>query len=130
MSFEPIPQRTEEVARGVIDAAFTVHRELGPGLLESVYEACLCHELTCRGIPFRSQLSLPVMYRGIQVDAGLRLDVLVSECVILELKAVERLLPVHEAQCLTYLKLTKHRLGFVLNFNVPRLKEGIRRIVL
>ena len=82
MSFEPIPQRTEEVAREVIDAAFTVHRELGPGLLESVYEACLCHELTCRGIPFRSQLSLPVMYRGIQVDAGLRLDVLVSECVI------------------------------------------------
>lgn|GEM_PF-135086 len=130
MSFEPIPVETEFAAKTLIDAAFSVYRELGPGLLESVYEACLCHELTLRGVAFQSQLALPVKYRGMQLDGGLRLDLVVENRLVIELKAVEMLLPVHEAQVLTYLKLSGHRLGILLNFNVPRIKDGIKRIVL
>lgn len=130
MSFEPIPGETEAAARVLVDAAFSVHRELGPGLLESVYEACLCHELSLRGVEFQSQVVLPIKYRGIQLDGGLRLDLVVANRLVVELKAVEVILPVHEAQVLTYLKLSGHRLGLLFNFNVPRIKDGIKRIAL
>jgi GxxExxY protein len=127
---EPIPGVVEEAGARLLDAAFEVHRKLGPGLLESVYEICVCHELSKSGVPFQRQLSLPISYDGILIDAGLRLDLVVADCVIAEFKAVENLLPVHEAQLLTYLKLAGKRLGFVINFNVPLLKHGIKRIVL
>ena len=125
-----IPEETERIAKAVIDAAFAVHKALGPGLLESVYEVCLCHELSKRGIAFRSQVTLPVTYDGVRLDAGLRLDVLAAEAVVVELKAVEKHNPLFEAQLLTYLKLTGHRLGLLINFNVALLKDGIKRMVL
>jgi GxxExxY protein len=129
-SYEAIPMETEQVARQVVDAAFAVHKNLGPGLLESVYEVCLCHELSKRGVPFQTQVSLPVVYDGVRLDAGLRLDILAAESVIVELKAVEKHNPLFDAQLLTYLKLTGHRLGLLINFNVPLFKDGIKRIVL
>ncbi|MFZ9739783.1 MAG: GxxExxY protein, partial [Prochlorotrichaceae cyanobacterium] len=110
--------------------AFTVHSALGAGLLESVYEVCLEYELTKRGLKVDRQVALPVIYDNIRLDAGFRLDLLVNRCVIIELKAVETLLPVHTAQVMTYLKLSKHRLGLLINFNVPLIKSGIKRIVL
>ena len=128
--FEPIPAETEELAKAVVDAALKVHKSLGPGLLESVYEICLAHELKLRGIPFQTQVALPVIYEGITIDAGLRLDLLVKDCLIVELKAVETMHPLFDAQLLTYLKLSGKRLGLLINFNVPVLKDGIRRIVL
>jgi GxxExxY protein len=127
---EPIPIDIEGSGAKLLDAAFDVHRNLGPGLLESVYEACVCHELAKRGVPFVRQASLPILYDGTLIEAGLRLDMIVADAVIVEFKAVESLLPVHEAQLLTYLKLTNKRLGFLINFNVPLLKHGIKRIVL
>jgi GxxExxY protein len=127
--FEPIPARAEEVAAAIIDAAIKVHKTLGPGLLESVYEACLCYELSIRGIPFRRQVDLPVRYAGILIEAGFRIDVLADECVIAEIKAKEAIIPIDEAQLLTHLKLANIRLGFLLNFNVPLMKDGIRRMV-
>jgi GxxExxY protein len=114
----------------VLDAAFEVHRRLGPGLLESVYEVCLCHELAKRRISFQSQVSLPVLYDSIRLDAGLRLDLLVEDQLVVELKAVEKLIPLHEAQLLTYLKLSGKRLGLLLNFNTALLKDGVKRVVL
>jgi GxxExxY protein len=114
----------------VLDAAFEVHRKLGPGLLESVYESCVCYELQKRAIPFQRQVCLPIKYDGIQIDGGLRLDVVIASEIIAEIKAVETILPVHEAQLITYLKLTGMRLGFLINFNVPLLKHGIKRVVL
>ncbi len=128
--FEPIAAETERVATQVMDAAFKVHRALGPGLLESVYEICLCHELAKQNVPFEKQLSLPVVYDGIRLDAGLRLDLLVADVVIVELKAVERMSPLYEAQLLTYLKLSGKRLGLLINFNAPVLKDGFKRLVL
>ena len=113
-----------------MDAAFKVHRALGPGLIEAVYEVCLCRELAMLEMPFQRQLELPVVYEGIRLDAGLRLDLLVDDSVIVELKAVEKMIPLHEAQVLTYLKLTGKRLGLLINFNVPVLKDGFKRIVL
>ncbi len=127
---QAIPLRTDEVARQVVDAAFAVHKSLGPGLLESVYEACLVHELIKRGLNVKSQVSLPVIYDSLKIDAGLRLDVIVEECVIIELKAVEAILPVHRAQLLTYLKMSEMRLGLLINFNVSLIKDGIIRIAL
>lgn len=127
---EPIPAAAETIGTRLLDAAFEVHRRLGPGLLESVYEVCVCHELTKLGIPFQRQVWLPIKYDEIQIDAGLRLDIVLQDIVIAEIKAVETILPVHEAQLLTYLKLTGMRLGFLINFNVPLLKNGIKRIVL
>jgi len=127
---DPIPDATEQAAKYVVDAAFWVHTTLGPGLLESVYEACLTHELETKRIPFARQVSLPVHYGGMTLDAGLRLDLLVADSIIVEIKATESILPVHEAQLLTYLKLTQNRLGLLINFNVPLLKNGIRRRVL
>ncbi len=127
---EPIPAATDEAAKAVVDAAFAVHRTLGPGLLESVYEVCLCHELSKRALSFERQLSLPVVYDGLRLDAGLRIDLLVKKCLVVELKAVEKHNPLYEAQLLTYLKLTGHRLGLLINFNVERIKDGIKRIAL
>jgi len=127
---DPIPQRAEAAARIVVDAAYRVHSALGPGLLESVYEVCLCHELRKQGIPFLAEQVLPVVYDGVRLDAGLRLDLLVDKSVVVELKAVEKTLPVHEAQLLTYLKLAEKRLGLLINFNVPCIKDGIKRMVL
>lgn len=127
---EMIPQETDAIARQIVDAAFSVHKALGPGLLESVYEVCLVHELRKRGLKVDQQLVLPIVYDNVHLDAGLRLDLLVGEAVIVELKAVERVLPVHEAQVLTYLKLTGHRVGFLINFNVPLIKDGIHRFAL
>lgn len=129
VAFDPIPAETERIATAVVDAAFRVHSTLGPGLLESVYEACLCHELGQRGIPFQTQMALPVVYEGARVDAGLRLDLLVADQLIVELKAVEKMLPLYDAQLLTYLKLTGLRLGLLINSNVPLIRDGIRRIV-
>jgi GxxExxY protein len=126
----PIPAEVERIAAQVVDAAFRVHSALGPGLLESVYEVCLAHDLSRRGAEVRQQVSLPVVYDGIKLDAGLRLDLLVDDCVIVELKTVEQLMPIHSAQVLTYLKLTGRRLGLLINFNVPVIKDGIRRVVL
>jgi GxxExxY protein len=128
--YDPIPERVEAVAQAVVDAAYQVHRSLGPGLLESVYEICVCHELEKRKIAFQSQLVLPVVYDGLTIDGGLRLDLLVEDCVVVELKAVEKTLPVHQAQLLTYLKLTGKRLGLLINFNVPLIRDGIRRTVI
>jgi len=113
----------------LVDAAFKVHKTLGPGLLESVYETCMCHELTARNIPHKNQVPFPVVYDGVRIDSGLRLDILVDDKIILEFKSVEKMIPLYEAQLLTYLKLTGLRLGFIINFNVPLLKEGIKRMV-
>jgi GxxExxY protein len=130
MPQEPIPESVDLIARKIVDAAFRVHKTLGPGLLESVYEQCLCHELGKQNIPFESQISLPIMYDEVRIDCGLRLDLLVDGEVVVELKAVERMLPVFDAQLLTYLKLSGRRLGLLINFNVPVIRDGIRRIAL
>lgn len=127
---DPITDRVERIAGEVVDAAFKVHSALGPGLLESVYELCLAHELTKRGLQVQQQIMLPVLYDDLHLDAGFRIDMVVDNCVLLELKAVEKTLPVHQAQILTYLKLSGHRLGLLINFNVPLIKDGIQRFVL
>ena len=118
-----------EIGKIVVDSAIKVHKILGPGLLESAYEACLVHELKKHDLNVKSQVGLPVTYEDIVLDVGYRLDVFIEGKVILELKAVERLLPIHEAQLLSYLKLSGCKLGFLLNFNVYRMKDGIRRMV-
>ena len=129
MNHDPLPDDTERVATHIVDAAFKVHSTLGPGLLESVYETCLVHELGKRDLTVQKQMTLPVIYDELHLDAGLRLDLSVEDRVIVELKAVERLLPVFEAQILTYLKLTGKRLGLLINFNVPRIKDGIKQFI-
>jgi GxxExxY protein len=118
------------LAHQIVDGAFAVHSTLGPGLLESVYQQCLVRELRLRDLKIAQQVILPIEYRGLSIDAGLRLDLLVGGIVIVEIKAVERLLPVHEAQLLTYLKLAQKRLGILVNFNVPLIKDGLRRLAL
>jgi GxxExxY protein len=125
----PAAPEHDTVARQVVDSAFTVHTTLGPGLLESVYEQCLACELRARNISFERQVVVPVTYRESRIDAGFRIDMLVSGLVVVEIKATERTLPVHEAQLLTYLKLSGHELGLLINFNVPRIKDGIKRMV-
>jgi GxxExxY protein len=122
--------KVNEITKAIIGAAIEVHRALGPGLLESAYEECLCRELTLRQIPFERQRSLPIEYKGLRLDCGYRLDLLVSGVVVVELKAVEALLPIHEAQLLTYMRLGGWKVGLLINFNVPVLKRGIRRLVL
>jgi GxxExxY protein len=128
--FEPLPEHVERIASAALDAAFKVHRQLGPGLLESVYETCMCHELRKADVPFQRQVHLPVQYDGLKLESGLRLDLLLEDEVIVEIKAIEVLLPLHDAQLLTYLKLSGKRLGLLLNFNTSLLKEGMKRIVL
>jgi GxxExxY protein len=127
--FQPVLPETERTATAVLDAAFKVHRALGPGLLESAYEACMAHELIAAGFPFRTQVVVPIDYDGTRIEAGFRVDLWVADCVIVELKAVEELNRIHEAQLHTYLKLTRTRLGLLINFNVKLLRDGIRRIV-
>jgi GxxExxY protein len=120
----------EELSGQIRGAAIEVHRELGPGLLESAYEECLCYELRSRGIAYDRQLELPVKYKGLQLDCGYRIDVLVEKKIVLELKSVESLLVIHEAQLMTYLKLSGCKLGMLMNFNVVLMKDGMKRIVL
>lgn len=120
----------EELTSRILGAAIEVHRVLGPGLLESAYEKCLCRELELARIPFQRQAPLPVVYKGINLDCGYDMDVVVDGKVVLELKAVERVLPIHEAQLLTYLKLGGYQVGLLINFNVPVLKDGVKRLVL
>ena len=120
---------TEEAARQIVDACIKVHRALGPGLLESAYQACLAHELRKRGLKVECEVLLPIQYDGLHIDAGYRIDMLVEGSVLVENKTVERLLPIHEAQLLTYLKLRDCRVGFLLNWNVPLMKQGIKRMV-
>jgi GxxExxY protein len=124
------PARTDELARIVVDAGFRVHKALGPGLLESTYEHCLVHALTTRGVTVRRQVGLPIVFEGLKLDAGYRLDLLVEEAIVVELKAVEQLSRLHWAQVMTYLKLSGHRLGLLMNFNVELFSKGVRRIVL
>jgi len=114
----------------IIGAAMEVHRTVGPGLLESVYQACLAQELSLRNIHFQQQKSVPVVYKGTMLDCGYRIDFLIQEKVVVELKSVEEMLPIYEAQLLTYLKLTGCKVGLLINFNVPVLKQGIKRMVL
>ena len=127
--FAPVPPEAERVGKAVLNAAFKVHTALGPGLLESVYETCTAFELTQSGLRARTQVALPVTYQGIKMEAGLRPDMLVEESVIVEFKSVDTMHPIFEAQLITYLKLTGIRLGFLINFNVVHLKDGIKRIV-
>jgi GxxExxY protein len=114
----------------IIGAAIAVHRHLGPGLLESAYEECLCHELHLCGLAFERQVELLVSYKGLKLDCGYRIDLIVQKEVVLELKAIERILPIHQAQLLTYMKLSGMRVGLLINFNVPLLTQGIIRRVL
>ena len=122
-------QRINWLSNQVIGASIEVHKQIGPGLLESAYEECLCYELLQRGINFHRQVSVPVVYKGVKLNCGYRIDVLVDDLLILELKTVEKLQSIHDAQLLTYLKLMNKRLGLLINFNVPVLKNGVKRIV-
>lgn len=126
----PFSPRVEEMARQIVDSAFQVHKTLGPGLLESVYEGCLAYELIEHGLSVKCQEPLPVFYKELEFDNGFRMDILVEDTIVIELKAVEAILPVHQAQLMTYLKLSGKYLGFLINFNVPLIKDGIKRIVL
>lgn len=123
-------EKEECIARKIVDAAYAVHKTLGPGLLEKVYEVCFCHELTKRNLKNQRQVNIPIVYDLIVFNEGLRLDVLVEELVICELKAVDKVDPVWEAQLLSHLKLTGKRLGFLINFNVSLIKNGIKRMIL
>jgi GxxExxY protein len=122
--------KVNEITQAIIGSAIEVHRVLGPGLLESAYQQCLCQELACRGIPFERERELPVQYKGLRLDCGYRIDLLVADQVVVEIKAVDTLLPIHDAQVLTYLRLGGWKAGLLINFNVPVLKQGIRRLVL
>ena len=125
---EPITDHENRAARIVVDAAFAVHTQLGPGLLESVYEKCLCHAIRRRGLSVQRQLYLPIEFEYLTINSGLRLDMVVDNCLVVEVKAVEVILPVHRAQLLTYLRLSKHRLGLLINFNVELIRRGIHRV--
>ena len=118
-----------DLTDNILGAAIDVHSQLGPGLLESTYEECLCHELNLRGLKFKRQVAVPVEYIGVKLDCGYRIDIIVEEKVLLELKSVEKVLPVHTAQLITYLKLSKIKVGFIINFNEERLRNGIIRKV-
>jgi GxxExxY protein len=123
-------EKEENIGKEIVDAAFKVHSELGPGLLEKVYEVCMAHELQKKGLKVQRQLDIPVVYDGLVFEEGLRIDLLVENCVIAELKAVDEVNPVWEAQILSHLKLTGKNLGYLINFNVPLIKKGIRRFIL
>ena len=127
---ESEPEARDRLTAAVLGAAIEVHRTLGPGLLESVYEECLCHELALGGICFARQVPLPVQYKGVHLDCGYRMDMVVEDQLVVEIKSVERLLALHDAQLLTYLRLSGIKKGLLLNFNTRVLKHGIRRLVL
>jgi GxxExxY protein len=130
MEYAPLSEKEEAIAKIVVEAAYRVHKKLGPGVLEKVYEVCFCHEIAQQGSQYKRQLPVPIVYDELQFEEGLRLDVLVDDLVICELKAVDEINPIWEAQLITHLKLTKRRLGFLINFNVPVIKKGIKRIIL
>jgi GxxExxY protein len=129
-SYDPLPKETEEIASRIIDAAIAVHRILGPGLLERVYEVCLCHELVKRGLSVQRQVNVPIVYDGLSFEESYRIDILVEDQIIVELKAAENYNPVWKAQVLSYLKVTGERLGLLIYFNVPLLKDGVQRVIL
>ncbi|TRX00633.1 GxxExxY protein [Flavobacterium gawalongense] len=124
-----ITERTEAIARIVVNSAFKVHKELGPGLLERVYEVCLAREISKAGLDVKRQIDIPIVYDGIEFSEGLRLDLLVEDCIIIEVKAVEQVNPVWDAQIISHLKLLNKDLGFLINFNVPLIKNGNRRFI-
>ncbi len=128
--FAPIPVAAEVIGKKVLDAAYAVHSSLGPGLLESVYEACLAHKLRQVNVSAETQVVMPVKFEGVLVETGLRLDLLAGGLVVVELKSVEKMIPLYEAQLLTYLRVTGLRLGYLINFNVVHLKDGIKRMVI
>ena len=130
MNFRPIPSKLNEIGTKIVDAAYRVHKELGPGLLESVYEECLIYELSGKKLTVDKQVIVPISYRGKPLNSHLRIDLLVEDSIIVELKAVESLLPINQSQLLTYLRLAQKRLGYLINFNVPVIKSGIKRMVL
>jgi GxxExxY protein len=130
MKYEKLSEQEESIGKSIVNAAFKVHTELGPGLLEKVYEFCLTHELRKIGLLVARQIDIPIQYDGIVFDEGLRLDLLVDDKVIIEIKAVDQVNPVWQAQDLSHLRLTNRRLGYLINFNVPLMKEGIKRIIL
>ena len=129
-SYSPLTPKEEEIGKLIVNAAYKVHSQIGPGLLEKIYEICFCHELKKTGLKVERQVPISIVYDNIQFDEGLILDVLVENSVICELKAVEQVNPVWQAQILSHLKLTNKRLGYLINFNVPKIKEGIKRFVL
>ncbi|MDX6191428.1 GxxExxY protein [Flavobacterium sp. Fl-318] len=124
-----LTERTEEIGRVIVNAAFKVHKQLGPGLLERVYEVCLAHEISKTGLTVKRQIHIPIIYDGIVFDEGLRLDLLIEDSIIIEIKAVEQVNPVWEAQIISHLKILDKDLGFLINFNVPLIKSGIRRFI-
>jgi GxxExxY protein len=128
--YKEISEEEDRIGKGIVNAAFKVHKELGPGLLEKVYEVCFCHILKQQGFNVKRQIDIPIVFDGIIFEEGLRLDVLVNDLVICELKALENVNPVWEAQLLSHLKLTNKRLGYLINFNVPLIKHGIKRMVI
>jgi len=128
-SFAPIPAETERIGKIVLDAAFKVHTVLGPGLLESVYQVAMKHVIEKGGALVEIEVKQPIMFEDVKLESGLRIDMLVENCVIAELKSVEKMNPVYEAQLMTYLRLSENRLGFLINFNVPHLKDGIKRMI-
>ena len=127
---KPLTDREKWLASQIVEIAITIHRFLGPGLLESVYEKCFCHELAKRNIPFIKQKCAELIYDNVIIDDGLRIDILVDDLIVIELKAQEIYHPVWEAQVLSYLKLTNKRLGYILNFHVPLMKDGLKRMIL
>jgi len=127
--FQPIPADVERIGKVVLNAAYKVHTTLGPGLLESVYQASMKHVIEKNGVSVRIDVKLPILFEGVKLESGLQLDMLVEKCVIVELKSVERMNLLYEKQVVTYLRLSRMRLGFLINFNVPYLKDGIKRIV-
>ncbi len=129
-SCSPLPEKMEQLAAQIVDACYTVHREMGPGLLESVYEECLCREFSLRGIPFRRQAPVALTYKGSDLSATLRIDIVVRDTIIVELKCVKDFEPVHVAQLLSYLRLASKPIGFLVNFHVRNIGSGIRRFVM
>lgn len=130
MMYEKLTAKEEFVAKQIVESAFRVHVRLGPGMLESVYETCLCHELSKLQIPYQRQLYIPIVYDGLRIEQAFRLDLMVDDTAICELKSSENVTQVHYSQLLSYLRLTGKRLGFLINFNVPLLKDGIKRLIL
>ena len=127
MKYKELTYQEEETGKAIVNAAYHIHKALGPGLLEKVYEVCMAHELRKAGLDVKRQIDIPISYDGIEFNEGLRLDLLVNEIVVVELKALETVNPVWEAQIISHLKLTKLNLGYLINFNVPLIKDGIRR---
>ena len=128
--YQQLSEKEEYIAKQIVDIAIKIHKELGPGLLESVYAKCFYYELLNREIPFVKQKEVPIIYQSLQIDDGLRLDLLIEDLIIVEFKAQENFHPVWEAQSLSYLKLTGKRLAFLVNFHVPLMKDGLKRIIL